>query len=362
MAHRRQLPPLILTFGLAMAGVAACTDDPGVDPAGASPQTGVGDSTPAGESSASSESTPEVPTEPSASRSAAEELPSPLGLRAVGGRTIRAEPFADFAVAAGHGVWVTGVSPGAVRYDDATGRVTARLRVDAGVEQALEQSAGSVWIPTTAPELLRVDAVTGEVQERVRLPERPLTEGVVGAIGGTAYVIVDEADPTILVVKRGRVTEEIQAPEGAVAVRAGYGALWVPTGFSTVERYDLRSGEWTSIPSGPGPRFLDVGFGAIWVMDQGDGSVTRIDARTLEPVVLPGSQYYITGGDLTTGGGAVWLRTDDSVVRLHPRTGAATHLIELPPGSGSGAATTRALWITNHDHLAVHVVPLPLPR
>ncbi len=300
--------------------------------------------------------------EPSASVAPSEELPSPLGLRAVGGRTIRAEPFADFAVAADHGVWVTGVSPGAVRYDDVTGRITARLRIDDGVEQAIEHSGGSVWIPTTAPELLRIDAVTGRVQERVRLPGRPLTEGVVGAIGDTAYVIVDETDPTILVVRGGRIVERLAAPEAAVAVRAGYGALWVPTGLSTVERYDLRSGEWTTIPSGPGPRFLDVGFGAVWVMDQGDGTVTRIDARSLEPVVLPGSQYYIRGGDLTTGGGAVWLRTDDSVVRLDPRTGAATHLVQLPPGSGSAAATTRALWITNHDHLAVHAVPLPLPR
>ena len=38
-----------------------------------------------------------------------------------------------------------------------------------------------------------------------------------------------------------------------------------------------------------------------------------------------------------------------------------THWIGLPPGSGSVAATDRALWITNHDHLAVHQVPLPLP-
>ncbi|MGZ5404825.1 MAG: hypothetical protein ACXWDL_09260, partial [Nocardioides sp.] len=327
-------------------------DDPDVTPPEASSQAGPSLEEGAEPSEAAQETVSEPPVV---------ELPTPLKLRDVDGRTIAAKPFADFAVAAADGVWVTGVSPGAVRYDDTSGRITARTGLDGGVEQALEHSAGSVWIPTTAPELLRVDADTGQVMTRTPLPVNPVPEGVVGAVGATAYVLADEVEPTIFVVERGRVTDRIPAPDFAVAVRAGYGALWVPTATSTVERYDLETGDWTSIPTGPGPRFLDVGFGAVWVMDQGDGSVTRIDARTLEPKVLSGSQNLIGGGDLTTGGGGVWLRTDDSVLRIDPRSHEVTHLLELPPGSGSVAATPRALWITNHDHLAVHVVPLPLP-
>lgn len=290
------------------------------------------------------------------------DLPEPVGLRQVSGRTIEAEPFADFAVAAGDGIWVTGVAPGAVRYDAARSAVTARTELrGAGVEQALEATAGSVWMPTTDSELLRVDDGTGEVLARTRLPGRPLTEGGVGAVGGTAYVLVDLGRPTVLVVTDDGVTDRIRAPRTAVAVRAGYGALWLPTGLDTVERYDLGTREWTTIDSGPSPRFLDVGFGAVWVMNQSDGSVTRIDARTSEAEVIPAYQYPIRGGDLTTGAGAVWLRTDDSVIRLTPR-GEVTDVVELPPGSGSVAATDDTLWITNHDHLAVHRVPLPLPR
>ncbi len=335
----------------ALVLTAGCTgDDPGVAPAGASPQGGASDESPTEESTPSdTSSAPEV------------ELPEPLGLKAVGSRTIRAEPFPDFAVAAGDAVWVTGVTPGAVRYDDQSGEITARVPLSGGVEQAFEVSAGSIWLPTTDPALLRLDAETGAVQERVRLPADPLPEGVMGVVGETAYVIVGRArQPTILVVARGRVTDRIPAPKFAVAVRAGYGALWVPTGAGTVERHDLASGEWTSIASGPDPRFLDVGFGAVWVMNQSDGSVTRIDARTLEPELLPASLYPIQGGDITTGGGGVWLHTADSVLRIDPRTREVTHVIEPPAGSGDAVATPRALWITNHDHLAVHAVPLPL--
>jgi hypothetical protein len=49
------------------------------------------------------------------------------------------------------------------------------------------------------------------------------------------------------------------------------------------------------------------------------------------------------------------------VARIDPRTRAVTHLIDLPPGSASAAATDDLLVITNHDHVAVHLVPLPLP-
>lgn len=57
----------------------------------------------------------------------------------------------------------------------------------------------------------------------------------------------------------------------------------------------------------------------------------------------------------------MWLRTDSQVARIDPRSRAVTHLIALPPGSGSAAATDDLLVVTNHDHEAVHLVPLPLP-
>jgi virginiamycin B lyase len=144
-------------------------------------------------------------------------------------------------------------------------------------------------------------------------------------------------------------------------VRAGHGSLWVPTSNATLERYSLKDGTWTGTATGPNPRFLDLGFGAAWVMNQGDGSVTRVDAESGEAEAIPVTGLRIGGGDLTVGAGGVWLRTDTAVLRIDPGTRRVTHLIDLPPGSGSVAAVPGSLWITNHDHLAVHRVPLPLP-
>jgi virginiamycin B lyase len=318
---------------------------------------------PDGSSESPSETpTPEDDESPSPTYLEAGDLPTTLSLKEVGARRLPARPFADFAVAAGDGVWLSGVAPGAVRYS-ASGAITARTRIPGEVVQALAATAESVWVPSLNPSaLFRLDATTGAVLDRARLPASPVAEAVVGAAGGRAYVLVEPSEPRIAVVEGAKVVEEIPAPEGAVAVRAGFGSLWVPTSVGTVERYDLGSGSWTSVPVGPRPRFLDVGFGAVWVMNQGDGSVSRIDPRSGEAEQLAMTGLAIGGGDLTVGGGAVWLRTDSVVVRIDPRTRRATHVVGPPPGSASAAATDDFLLISNHDHNAVHVVPLPLPQ
>lgn len=314
------------------------------------------------EPDSSSEAPSPTPSDtPSPTYLEAGDLPPTLSLEEVGARTLPARPFADFAVAVGDGVWLSGVGPGAVRYAP-SGAITARTRIPGEVVQALAATPEHVWVPSLNPSaLFRLDATTGEVLERVPLPASPVAEAAVGAAGDRAYVLVEPSEPRIAVVEGGAVVEEVETPEGAVAVRAGFGSLWVPTSEGTVERYDLGSGSWTSVPVGPRPRFLDVGFGAVWVMNQGDGSVSRIDPRSGESEQLAMTGLAIGGGDLTVGGGAVWLRTDSVVVRIDPRTRRATHVIGPPPGSASAAATDDFLLISNHDHEAVHVVPLPLP-
>lgn len=340
----RRLPGLAATLVLT-AALAACSDDADPPPAPSTASASTSD-----EAEARATHLPEG------------DLPAALRLRDVDGRTITAEPFADFAVASGTGVWVSGVAPGLVRYDDTTGSITARTRIRGAVTQALEESRGEVFVPTTLPRALyRVDSTTGEVRARVKLPASPLAESAVGASGNRVYVLVDPIEPTVVVIEDSEIVDSIAVHEAATAVRAAYGSLWVPTGDDTVERLDLATGEWSSIAAGPSPRFLDVGYGAVWVMNQGDGSITRIDGRTGESEAIAVTGGFIGGGDLTTGAGAVWLRTDSAVARIDPADNTVTHVIELPPGSGSVAATDDALWITNHDHLAVHRVPLPLP-
>jgi YVTN family beta-propeller protein len=84
--------------------------------------------------------------------------------------------------------------------------------------------------------------------------------------------------------------------------------IWI-TGVdsSVLTVLDASSGEvLTSIPVGPKPRFLASGGGSIWTLNQGDGTVSRVDTSTRKiratiPVGIPG-----VGGDICYGGDSVW--------------------------------------------------------
>ena len=76
---------------------------------------------------------------------------------------------------------------------------------------------------------------------------------------------------------------------------------------SVMTRVDAKTNTATdTIAVGPGPRFLTVGAGAVWTLNQGDGTVSSVDMKTRKLVTnidvgLPG-----TGGELAFGDGHVW--------------------------------------------------------
>jgi DNA-binding beta-propeller fold protein YncE len=54
------------------------------------------------------------------------------------------------------------------------------------------------------------------------------------------------------------------------------------------------------------PRFLTYGDGSIWVLNQGDGTVSRVDARTGKLVATIAVGIPGHGGEIAFGGGSVW--------------------------------------------------------
>jgi streptogramin lyase len=124
---------------------------------------------------------------------------------------------------------------------------------------------------------------------------------------------------------------------------------------------DPRTGDESGrVKVGPGARFVAVGEGAVWVLNQSDGSVTQVDPRSLKVVrkIVAGEQPG-EGGDIAVGGGFVWARVSDSLVaQIDPATGKVVARFGPPAGSGSVAADDHAVWITAHDVDAVWRIPL----
>ena len=98
------------------------------------------------------------------------------------------------------------------------------------------------------------------------------------AIGDASAVVLVRLDPAA-----HAVVGTLPAPPGAVAVRGLAGSLWVsvPAG-GHVARVNPGDGQvLAEVATGPRPSFLFPGAGAMWVLNAGDGSVTRITLRQL---------------------------------------------------------------------------------
>lgn len=102
---------------------------------------------------------------------------------------------------------------------------------------------------------------------------------------------------------------------------------------------------------GKEPGFLAAGAGAVWVQEQGDGTVARIDPQTgnVDGRVKVGA--ILKYGDIDTGAGFVWLRTteDQTFAVIDPATMSVRNRVGKAEGSGALRFTPAGLWTSAHD-------------
>jgi virginiamycin B lyase len=178
-------------------------------------------------------------------------------------------------------VWVRicGKKPLLARVDVHTNRIAALLPIaPAGPEGGITASDDSVWMVTTkdGATLSRIDPATNTVRQKIAIPGgsyNPLSRG------RTVWITSFEKD----------LLTAVDAISGNVLA---------------------------SIPVGPKPRFLAAGGGSVWTLNQGDGSLTRVEikSRKVKNTValgIPGP-----GGDLDYGVGFVWASVMDLPITM----------------------------------------------
>lgn len=306
-------------------------------------------------------STTAVPTSTPAPTTA-EITPPPLpSIEDAGATRIRIAPGPDWLAIAGGSVW-TAAGPGILQLDPVTGERGA-LTEFLGICVAFDVGYDSLWTASCdEPVVGRLDPTDGSLIATVPLPVAGIQdEGSVAAGEGGVWAV----SRTHELVKVDPATNEVvgtwDLPVGAAAVRAGLGALWVtvsPT--NTLLRIDPADPtERTEIPTGTLPRFLAIGEGAVWVMNQRDGTVTRVAPDGTVEATIAASMGAIEGGDITVGGGRVWVRTWlELVVGIDPATNEVVERYGPTSGSGSVAADDSGLWVSAHDVEAVWRLPL----
>jgi len=104
-------------------------------------------------------------------------------------------------------------------------------------------------------------------------------------------------------------------------------------------------------PLGKQPGFLAAGEGGVWVQEQGDGTVARIDPATGEVSGRVKVGEVLKYGDIDTGGGKVWLRSteDQTFVVIDPKTLAIRARVGPLAGSGGLRYAPMGVWTTAHD-------------
>jgi virginiamycin B lyase len=275
---------------------------------------------------------------------------------------------ADWVLVTEDAVWVAGTKPYSVqRIDPRTNKIIARVSLSGEACAGMEFGYGSVWVPLCGkhPGLVRISTLTNRIT--AALPIAPAgAEGGIAAGGDSVWMVTDKngtlsrIDPVT-----NKLRQTISIPAGSYNPLFAYGIVWV-TGFDTsiVTAVNASSGSvLASIAVGPKPRFLTTGAQSIWTLNQGDGTVSRVDEERKEvtatiQVGIPGA-----GGDICFGGGSVWATVFDvPLTRINARTGKVSRQW-IGRGGDSLRVGHDSVWLTDYQRGLLWRIPdNQLPR
>jgi YVTN family beta-propeller protein len=134
---------------------------------------------------------------------------------------------------------------------------------------------------------------------------------------------------------------------GSVAV--GAGSVWVAFGDSSVSRIDPASRRVVAtIIAGNTPSAIAYGSRSVWVANERDSRVSRINPATNGRTFGPDLSVGLSPLAVTVGGGAVWVTDsgDDQVTRINPGSNSVTSFAvgRAPTGIAYGAGS---VWVAN---------------
>jgi len=214
--------------------------------------------------------------------------------------------------AAGDSLWVTTQSGRLDRFDPESGRVTARIRTGSTSYETIA-AFGSVWVSNRGDgTLTQVDPATNRTRTR--------------ELG-------------------------ISTPGGLVAAD---GHLWVGQDApeeTTVLRIDPDTWETDEVETqGRRPAWLAATDGVVWVAQTSSATVSGIDTGALQPNGLPAAAGFSPVNlEASPDGHWVWVPDDGEnfVTRIDARTGEAVERLLVESGPAVVAAGDDEVWVTN---------------
>jgi streptogramin lyase len=276
--------------------------------------------------------------------------------------TFKIGETADWVLMTDDAVWIAATKPYSVqRINPATNKVDATVRLTGEACSGLEFGFGSIWAPVCGkrPALARIDVHTNKI--RAILPIAAAgTEGGITASGDSIWIVTDKNGTlTRIDPLTNSVRQRVAIPPGAYNPLFSDGIVWITGVESNVlVAVDASSGGvLATIPVGPKPRFLTAGGGAIWTLNQGDGSISRVDVATKKVTDTIAAGIPGSGGDICYGADSVWATVFDiPLTRIDTKTNQVRH-----QWVGSGGDSVRfgfdSIWMTDYHRGLLWRIP-----
>jgi Protein kinase domain len=249
-------------------------------------------------------------------------LVDPRSLEAVAAVPVGNAPTAT--AASPRWIWVVNSNDGIgtiSRIDARTRRVASTFSVG-GTPRSLVAAFGSLWVGTSEGRVIRIEPDTDLTEKSWTLPNAGESSAFVpergagwlavggGAVWAASFRALSRIDPA---------TSQVSSRETSVwgPLAYGFGSVWVldaelervsPRTLRRIDTVDLADGHVA----------LVAGSGAVWVANEDNGTVVRVDPA--EEVV---SRTYDVGGrpsGLALGAGAVWVASDAGIARIDTGT------------------------------------------
>jgi virginiamycin B lyase len=259
---------------------------------------------------------------------------------------------ADWVAITGEAVWVGSTGPNAVHaIDPATNQRVATVVLSGEPCAGLAVGFDSLWIPLCGQSggLARVDLKTRKLVATYKVG-RITAEGGVTTGSGSVWLVLRSHSLVRINPSDGTVRPVVQLPAGSYNPYFSEGRIWVTRAKGAeITSVDAATGKVVGRPhTGRHPRFLTAGDGAIWTLNQGDGSLSRIDlsgGKAAQTISLgtPGP-----GGDITFGAGRIWTTFSKVPLSIVDASGPTLLCQWMGTGGDSIGFGHEDIWLTNY--------------
>lgn len=258
---------------------------------------------------------------------------------------------ADWVAIDAHDVWVGSTKPYAVhRIDPSSNAEIASVALPGEPCAGLAVGFGGVWVPLCGAGggLARIDTATNTLRARYPVGKVDAECGITtsnDAVWMTANGALVRIDP-----QSGAVVQRVRLPHGSCNPRYADGIVWVThAAGAELVAVDAVSGRVLGLtPVNPHPRFLATGAQSVWTLNQGDGSLSQVVARTRQTTHTTALGTPGHGGDIAYDGGFLWTTMMKVPLSL---TDAATGELRCQwagAGGDSLGVANGALWLTDY--------------